>query len=56
MNQTNAFSAVRGGDALFPNDFGEDLFYMHSIQSDVGGMNIEQARNLHSLVSSFACK
>jgi len=25
MKQTNAFSAVRGGDALFPDDFGEDL-------------------------------
>jgi len=24
--QTRAFSAVRGSDALFPSDFGEDLF------------------------------
>ena len=26
--QARAFSAVRGSDALFPNDFGEDLFNM----------------------------
>jgi len=25
LQQKSAFSAVRGGDALFPNDFGEDL-------------------------------
>jgi len=25
MKWASAFSTVRGGDALFPNDFGEDL-------------------------------
>jgi len=26
MQQASPFSAVRGGDALFPNEFGDDLF------------------------------
>jgi len=26
MQWTSAFSAISNGDALFPNDFGEDLF------------------------------
>jgi len=26
MQRTSAFSAMRLSDALFPNDFGEDLF------------------------------
>jgi len=26
MKQPSQFSAMRGSDALFPNDFGKDLF------------------------------
>jgi len=34
MKRARAFSAVRGGDTLFPNDFGEDLL-LHSILTSI---------------------
>jgi len=34
MQWTSAFSAVRGSDALFPNDFGEDTSVV--IETDGG--------------------
>jgi len=30
MNRVSPISAMRGSDALFPNDFGEDLLFFSS--------------------------